>query len=304
MRIPAVAIAVAFSGGILLGRGLHLSHGVLGISFLSIFVLLIIGMFFAWSDRLWAAAIFSLLGWIGLGALGIVVAPRPLAEEHVLRRIATGQIELRTPLRWYGHLRSEPARLAWGIGLEMELSGVETAEGMIPVSGGMRVGFTPKEGEAALPEVHAGDEVSVLALAKLPPVFRDAGAFDRREYLTQQNIHLLATLRASSLLERVSTPPATMGTRLARLRALLRERLDWLYPDAPRTAGILRAMLLGDRSFVDQAESVDFQKTGVFHVLVVAGLHVGRWRTFCIGWGIGCDYRERWRRFCCSRCFL
>jgi len=275
MRIPAVAIAVAFSGGILLGRGLHLSHGVLGISSLSIFILLIVGMSFAWSDRLWAAAIFSLLGWIGLGALGIVVSSRPLAAEHVLRRIATGQIELRTPLRWYGYLRSEPARLAWGIGLEMELSGVETAGGMIPVSGGMRVGFTPKEGEAALPEVHAGDEVSVLALAKLPLVFRDAGAFDRREYLTQQNIHLLATLRASSLLERISTPPATMGTRLARLRALLRERLDSLYPDAPQTAGILRAMLLGDRSLVDQAESVDFQKTGVFHVLVVAGLHVG-----------------------------
>src|SRR5467141_2099803 len=34
-------------------------------------------------------------------------------------------------------------------------------------------------------------------------------------------------------------------------------------------------MLLGDRSFVDRAESTDFQKTGVFHVLVIAGLHVG-----------------------------
>jgi competence protein ComEC len=34
-------------------------------------------------------------------------------------------------------------------------------------------------------------------------------------------------------------------------------------------------MLLGDRSFVDQAEAADFQKTGVFHVLAVAGLHVG-----------------------------
>ena len=34
-------------------------------------------------------------------------------------------------------------------------------------------------------------------------------------------------------------------------------------------------MLLGDRSFVDRAEATDFQKTGAFHVLVVAGLHVG-----------------------------
>jgi competence protein ComEC len=180
----------------------------------------------------------------------------------------------------------------------MELSGVETAEGMIPVSGGMRMGFTPKEGEA-LPEVHAGDEVSVMAQARLPLVFRDAGAFDRREYLAQQNIHLLATLRASSLLERISTPPATMGTRLARLRALLRERLDALYAGAAQTAGILRAMLLGDRSFVDQAESVDFQKTGVFHVLVVAGLHVGALAFFCIGWGIDCDCHGCWQRFCC-----
>src|SRR5258708_15226079 len=78
-----------------------------------------------------------------------------------------------------------------------------------------------------------------------------------------------------SLAERISTPASQMGTRLARLRALLRERLDSLYPDAQQTAGILRAMLLGDRSLVDQAESVDFQKTGVFHVLVVAGLDVG-----------------------------
>jgi competence protein ComEC len=34
-------------------------------------------------------------------------------------------------------------------------------------------------------------------------------------------------------------------------------------------------MLLGDRSFVERDEAGDFQKTGVFHVLVVAGLHVG-----------------------------
>jgi competence protein ComEC len=274
MRIPAVAIAVAFAGGILLGRELHLSHGVLQFSFLGIISLLIVALLFAWRARLWAAAIFSLMGWVCLGAIGMVVASRPLPAEHVLSRIAAGEIELKTPLRWYGHLRGEPARLPWGIGLEMELSAVETAAGMIPVTGGMRIGFTPKQGET-LPEAHAGDEVSVMAQGRLPLVFRDAGAFDRREYLARQNIHLLVTLRAGSLLERISEPPATMGSRLARLRALLRERLDALYPDAPQTAGILRAMLLGDRSFVDRAESVDFQKTGVFHVLVVAGLHVG-----------------------------
>src|SRR5258708_16035656 len=125
------------------------------------------------------------------------------------------------------------SRRDWRGALEMELSGVETAEGMIPVSGGMRVGFTPKEGEAALPEVHAGDEVSVLALAKLPLVFRDTGAFDRRGYLKQHDIHLLATLRANFLLERISPPPAPLGPRLGRRRALGRWRPGSRFLEAP-----------------------------------------------------------------------
>jgi len=55
----------------------------------------------------------------------------------------------------------------------------------------------------------------------------------------------------------------------------LRDEIDVLFAAAPQVAGVLRAMLLGDRNFVDRAEALDFQKTGVFHVLVVAGLHVG-----------------------------
>jgi Competence protein len=51
----------------------------------------------------------------------------------------------------------------------------------------------------------------------------------------------------------------------------LSEKIDELFAGTPQMAGVLRAMLLGDRSFVDREESADFQKTGVFHVLVVAG---------------------------------
>src|SRR5260370_32746411 len=51
--------------------------------------------------------------------------------------------------------------------------------------------------------------------------------------------------------------------------------MDELFAGTPQVAGVLRAMLVGDRNFVGRAEAVDFQKTGVFHVLVVAGLHVG-----------------------------
>jgi competence protein ComEC len=62
---------------------------------------------------------------------------------------------------------------------------------------------------------------------------------------------------------------------VSRGRRRLRDEVDELWSKDARVAGVLRAMLLGDRTFVDRDEARDFQKTAAFHVLVVAGLHVG-----------------------------
>jgi len=70
--------------------------------------------------------------------------------------------------------------MPWGYSLELELKRVEMASGYLPVSGGMRLGFTPREEGARLPELHAGDEISALTEARLPLMYKDDGAFDRR----------------------------------------------------------------------------------------------------------------------------
>ena len=88
-------------------------------------------------------------------------------------------MDLKSPLRWHGRLRSEPARLPWGYGIDIDLTGVDAAERYVPVSGGMRLGFTPKEEDARLAEIHAGDQVTAIAQARLPLEYRDAGAFNR-----------------------------------------------------------------------------------------------------------------------------
>src|SRR6185437_3647301 len=68
--------------------------------------------------------------------------------------------------------------------------------------------------------------------------------------------------------------------RLARARGALFTKLDGLFRADPRRAAVLRAMLLGDRSFVDSRVVTAFQKTAAYHVLVVAGLHVGALAVF------------------------
>ena len=280
MKLPAVAITAAFACGVALGLcppmvRLATSHFWLAAGFLAAAFLIAAGILLLNRARSGVAAVVSGISWIVLGVLGACISDQPLPGTHVISLIESGRIDLRTPLRWRGTLRDEPTKLPWGFGLEIELSGVEYENAQLTTLGGLRLSYSPRPENPPLPALHASDEVSFLTQAKRPQVFRDEGAFDRRGYLAAQGIDLVATLRAPELIRRLSTAPRTAGTVLARTRRDLREEVDKLFDSRPEVAAVLRAMLLGDRSFVERDEAVDFQKTGVFHVLVVAGLHVG-----------------------------
>ena len=285
MKVPAVAIVAIFVCGIVLGLYFPVAHphpsaAIVRICFSTAALLILAGILLSKLGKLVFAAMVSLLSWALLGVLGAFLGLQPRPPNHVLTLMEAGRLDLRTPLRWHGRLRDEPSRLPWGYGYEIELSSVDYRGETLAACGGMRLSFVPRDGEQVAPDLHAGDELAVVTQAKRPQVYRDDGAFDRRAYLEQQNIHLLATLRAPELLERVSSRPLTFGSAIPRTRSVLRGELDTLFQQTPQVAGVLRAMLLGDRSFVDRDEATDFQKIGVFHVLVVAGLHVGALAAF------------------------
>ena len=280
MKLPAVAITAAFACGVALGlcppiARLATSHfclatGFVGAAFLVVFAIVLLNRL-----RFGEAAVVSGFSWVLIGLVGAWISEQPLPYAHVINLIENGKIDLHTPLRWHGTLRDEATKLPWGFGLEIELGGVDYANTQLAARGGLRLSFSPRPEDPPLPTLHAGDEVSVVAQAKRPPFFRDEGAFDRRAYLATQGIDLVATLRSAELIERVSAAPLSAASMLARVRYRLRGEIDELFDGRPEVPAVLRAILLGDRSFVDREEAVAFQKTGVFHVLVVAGLHVG-----------------------------
>jgi len=130
MKLPAVAIAAAFAGGIALGlyspaaqnASLHL---LLVTCFSAICFLLFAGILLVSLHRLVSAAMASVLSWILLGILGACFEIQPRVSDHIIALVDAARIELKTPLRWHGNLRDEPARLPWGSGCEVELSSVE-----------------------------------------------------------------------------------------------------------------------------------------------------------------------------------
>jgi competence protein ComEC len=272
MKLPALSIVAAFAAGILLADRVPV---VLMICFAAAVSAIVAGAVLARFEKLTVAWMFALLAWAALGCAGSRIEQLPLPSHHVARLVAEQRLDVSDPLRWRGRLRNDPLPLPWGVRYEVELDEVEAGGRAIPVTGGLRLSyFRNANYPEALPPVRAGDLVEALVRAQAPRNYLDPGAFDARGYLASQGIYLTGTLRSAELLRRVGTPPLSLRHRFARLRGTLLARVNALFANSPQRAAVLRAMLLGDRSFVDSDLATEFQKTAAYHVLVVAGLHV------------------------------
>ncbi|MDR3721796.1 MAG: ComEC/Rec2 family competence protein [Candidatus Acidoferrales bacterium] len=273
MKLPVLWLVAAFAAGIVLaGR----FPGSLRLWLISAAVAILVSGILLWQRRVAAAWTLALTTWIALGAVATGIERSAVPANHVTRLLAAGRLDISDPVRWRGRLREDPMTLPWGRRYEIDLEQAEEAGEIVPVSGGLRVNLYGETHAAdELQNLRAGDRVEALVKARPPRNFLDPGAFDLRGFLARQKIDLTGSLRSGELLQLIDRPRPTFLERLARARGSLLARLDALFPGQPARAAVLRAMLLGDRSFVDSEVVTAFQKTAAYHVLVVAGLHVG-----------------------------
>lgn len=282
MKLPALWLAAAFAIGIAVALR---SPASLIAPIAVAMVAMLFGAFLCWRRRLVTAWILALLAWASLGGLAANIERASVPANHVTRLIAAGRLDNSIPLRWRGRLREDPLALPWGHRFELDLEQVEVAGHTIAVRGGLRANLyaeprDPSSTAGPWLGFRAGDRIEALVRARPPRNFLDPGAFDLRGYLANQKIDLIGTLRSGDLLQLVNRPAPTLRHRLARMRGALLAQIDKLFADHPERAAVLRAMLLGDRSFVDSQVVLAFQKTAVYHILVVAGLHVGALAAF------------------------
>jgi competence protein ComEC len=277
MKLPALLIAMFVAAGVLAAAPIaaHVAHGLdvsLGIALCCIFA----GFGLLKLRRVDLAWTTGLLAWLFLGAGAAQIERVAIPLNEVTRLAGSGQLNLDQPLRWQGILREDPLRLPWGFRYGIDLEQVQTAGEWRGVHGGLRASYFFDERVAGNPApVRAGERVEILARGRLVRNFGDPGAFDYRGALQQQGIELTATLRNPALMQELPGPAPRPSHYLARLRGRLLNDLDAMLSPAEDRAAIARAMLLGDRSFLDSQQAESFRETGAFHVLVVAGLHVG-----------------------------
>jgi len=180
---------------------------------------------------------------------------------------------------------------------------------MAPVQGGVRMNVVPdklaKNAPATdlaastsqlLPILKCGDLVQAPMRMKVAEYYRDPGAWQYADYLLAQGIGAHASVHISkiSILGEASSKFFAQPNPAAQWQCNIFEAQSWassrvlgyVYSKAnrqlpqilrlnPDDAGMLNAMLFGDRAGLNKTQRVGFERTGSFHLFVVSGMHVG-----------------------------
>ncbi len=272
MALPFLWIVAALGCGIVLARAAALPAALW---LAAAVATLALAFAFLRRSKLNGAWATGLACWFFIGALASALEPQALPANHVSRLADAGAIPDDIALRWRGRLRSDPLRLPWGLRYEIALEAVEIEGRTRAISGGLRASyFRNSQDTEPPPLLRAGDRVEALTRARVPRNFLNPGAFDARAHMAREGIDLTASLRSTELLRKLGDAPPSFAHRLARLRGAMLEQLNRIFSQRPDHAAVLRAMLLGDRSFIDHERAEQFQRTAAYHVLVISGMHV------------------------------
>lgn len=214
---------------------------------------------------------------------------------------------------WEEKEADEEAATAGALSVDLEVDAVEEVTpdiaSMAPVTGGVRMNVitdrqllhnspppNPPVIPGALPTLHCGDIVQAPMRLKIAERYRDPGAWQYADYLLAQGIGAHASVRASkvALLNESRLTTVAHANRVAALQCRIFAAQSWAsqrmlhYAHSkanlalPRVlrmnsddAGMLNAMLFGDRAQLNKTQRTGFERTGSFHLFVVSGMHVG-----------------------------
>jgi len=255
---------------------------------------------YAWRPPLWwfVAAIALLIGAViflrrnlALASALAIAAMLPLGALALAGQVAAGRAPDLAPFT-RGDIITVTAHVSRELGArgDRQLVDLETEELkinydddrpaiVVPMRVGMRLDLSPErytedeDDDAGTRAFTYGQRLRFDATPRLPRNFGNPGSFDYKGYLADRGILALVSARA----DRVESLPGFAGTHpglwRTRARRAVLDALARLF--SPHDAALLSAMLISERSLLDRDTRTAFQRSGVYHLLVVAGLHLG-----------------------------
>jgi competence protein ComEC len=122
-------------------------------------------------------------------------------------------------------------------------------------------------------QLEYGHEIEAEGEVRLPSGFRGGRRTSIRDYLMQKGIYAILRVRSPCRI-RMIAGARTRGIRALSVR-MKRRFQDKIHSHlSPIAAGIMEAMLLGDKKNIPRSVYSDMIKSGTVHILVVSGFNV------------------------------
>lgn len=264
-----LSITLAFIGGIALSPLIGLSNTNLslvnGILFFSVTLLAVLH-FLKKSKALFCLLIPMVfgIGWYH----GYLQLQLPVDENHIYNRIdAKTDVVLIGTLSTMAGFDGRTSQVT----IEAKSLRFKDSANLLPTKGKILLRLQGPWPD----ELSPGDTLAIRTDLKRPDSFRTPGVFDYAQYLARKNIWVTGFVRSPIFLHKIERPQSVVSTLRylpERLRTTIGRQIDAAVPT--EKGGVYRAILIGDRSHVDENTLEIFKGSGTMHILAISGLHM------------------------------
>jgi len=182
------------------------------------------------------------------------------------------------PVELIGVLDAPPEPAPGIYYLDLNAEQLRVHDEAMPATGRARLMISTRDEESRLEfarlALDYGSRIRVLVRLERAREFSNPGSPDFNEFLERRGYDLKGVIKSPLLIEHIDEESRNRALAfLFHLRLRMMDAIDARFQ--PRAAGMLKAMLAGNRYFLD-GETVERLREGsTFHTLVIAGLHIG-----------------------------
>jgi competence protein ComEC len=124
-------------------------------------------------------------------------------------------------------------------------------------------------------EISPGNTLAIRTELRRPSSFQTPGVFDYAQYLARKDLWVTGFVRSPLFIQKLEENHSFLHTLRylpEKFRGEIGRQIDAAVP--ADTSGLYRAILIGDRSQVDEDTLEIFKGSGTMHILAISGLHM------------------------------
>jgi competence protein ComEC len=255
---PLIPLLISLMGGILLGS--RLAGFATGIGMLAV---VCAGFSLMGLLRSKPAFCMPILLFIFLGYLSIQPWLSPRVPAHHISHYTDSQ-------RWdiLGQIDNQPSQIQNRTSFDLRVASLDADHQTHAVAGLLRV--TAVGGR---PDIAVGDKIRFKSRMRSITNYKNPGGFDYKRFMAFKGISATAYVRGDRIHIVEKSPPAAVFQMVHRVRSTFAGLVE--KSGTPDVQGVLKAIIIGDRTRISDATRQSFNRAGVGHLLAISGLHIG-----------------------------